>query len=78
MPAELHPITVNGPWHRIGIDYIGPLPITAACMNYKFVCFLLKYLDVLLLIGDVYIVTCSDYFTCGLKHVLFLTSLKFL
>ena len=50
MPAELHPITVNGPWHRIGIDLIGPLPITAAGMNYKFVCFSLKYLGVLLLI----------------------------
>ena len=30
MPAKLHPITVDGPWHRIGIDLIGPLPITAA------------------------------------------------
>ena len=33
MPAKLHPITVDGPWHRIGIDLIGPLPITAAGMK---------------------------------------------
>ena len=29
-PAELHPIPVIGPWQRIGIDLIGPLPLTAA------------------------------------------------
>ena len=31
-PAALHPISVDSPWYRIGIDLIGPLPITAAGM----------------------------------------------
>ena len=26
--ASLHPISVDSPWHRIGIDLIGPLPVT--------------------------------------------------
>jgi hypothetical protein len=34
---------VDGPWHRIGVDLVGPLPLTAN--------------------GNVYIITCSDYFT---------------
>jgi hypothetical protein len=33
MPAELHPITVDSPWHRVGIDVVGPLPITSAGMS---------------------------------------------
>ncbi len=41
--ASLHPITVNSPWYRIGIDLVGPLPLTSS--------------------GNVYIITCSDYFT---------------
>lgn len=24
--ATVHPITVDSPWHRIGIDLVGPLP----------------------------------------------------
>ena len=41
--ATLHPIQVVGPWHRVGIDLIGPLPRT--------------------ILGNAYIITCSDYFT---------------
>ena len=28
LAATLHPIPVHSPWHRIGIDLIGPLPLT--------------------------------------------------
>ena len=41
--ASLHPISVDSPWHRIGIDLIGPLPVTN--------------------LGNVHIITCTDYFT---------------
>ena len=31
---ELHPIKVQSPWHHIGIDLVGPLPITARKNRY--------------------------------------------
>ena len=31
---ELHPIKVQSPWHHIGIDLVGPLPITARNNRY--------------------------------------------
>ena len=38
-PAHsLHPIEVNSPWHRIGIDLIGPLPLTTSGNSYIVTC----------------------------------------
>ena len=37
-PATLHPITVDSPWYRVGIDLIGPLPRTAAGNAYIITC----------------------------------------
>ena len=37
-PARLHPISVDSPWHRIGIDLIGPLPLTANGNAYIITC----------------------------------------
>ena len=31
-PAELHPIPAESPWYRIGVDLVGPLPITESGM----------------------------------------------
>ena len=42
-PSTLHPIPVDSPFHRVGIDLIGPLPRTIE--------------------GNVYIITCTDFFT---------------
>ena len=36
--ATLHPISVDSPWHRIGIDLIGPLPRTALGNIYIITC----------------------------------------
>ena len=38
-PAHsLHPTEVNSPWHRIGIDLIGPLPLTTSGNSYIVTC----------------------------------------
>ena len=37
-PATLHPIAVDSPWHRVGIDLIGPLPRTASGNAYIITC----------------------------------------
>ena len=36
--ATLHPISVDSPWHRIGIDLVGPLPHTASGNMYIITC----------------------------------------
>lgn len=36
--ASLHPIGVDSPWHRIGIDLIGPLPLTKSGNSYIITC----------------------------------------
>ena len=36
--AKLHPITVDSPWYRIGIDLVGPLPRTASGNAYIITC----------------------------------------
>ena len=36
--GSLHSIPVNGPWHRIGIDLIGPLPLTKSGNAYIITC----------------------------------------
>lgn len=43
--AEMRSIPVGGPWHRLGIDIVGPLPITAGGMEYilVFVDYLTKW-----------------------------------
>ena len=35
---SLHPIQVHSPWHRIGIDLIGPLPRTSSGNSYIVTC----------------------------------------
>ena len=35
---ELHPIPVEGPWERIGIDIVGPLPVTEQENRYIVTC----------------------------------------
>ncbi len=35
---ELHPIPVGGPWDRIGIDIVGPLPVTERGNRYIVTC----------------------------------------
>lgn len=37
-PASLHPISVNSPWHRIGVDLVGPLPRTSSGNAYIITC----------------------------------------
>ena len=36
--ASLHPISVHSPWHRIGIDLVGPLPISKSGNSYIITC----------------------------------------
>ncbi len=36
--ASLHPITVDSPWYRIGIDLVGPLPRTDSGNAYIITC----------------------------------------
>ena len=35
---KLHPIPVEGPWDRIGVDIVGPLPVTEWGNRYIVIC----------------------------------------
>lgn len=36
--SKLHPVSVDSPWHRIGIDLVGPLPLTGNGNSYIITC----------------------------------------